>query len=376
MASKRALLGWIVCCGVAAAAIGCSARENNPSRSDGGAATCTMDNQCDDSIACTLDTCGAGGACQHNAINERCATGETCSPIRGCTNETTCTMNSDCDDAVDCTLDTCGVGNVCRHMALNERCTNGGTCHVTQGCQAPIGCSTMAECDDEIACTVDTCGVDRACRHMAVDSRCPSGQMCSSTTGCTLPCNAGAPNPDEACQDGNVCNGREVCVAEFGCMASDTPLMCDDGVACTTNTCVNETGCVYTCDPTISGCTCGGPTTYAGTYDITPSVAQSCVFGMVNYDFSSIVVTLVGPILTFDAGIHMDTRMTQASPALPAFDVVGTISGGCTETYRIMGTFTETGFTGTWTARYVGECSIGIDDCVNQTIPITGTRRL
>ena len=134
-------------------ASGCG-KGKDPRRGDAGM-PCSADSDCDDGIPCTADTCGVGGVCRANPIDERCMGGTVCDPAMGCITEMECSMDSECDDTIDCTLDACGVGGVCNHMALNERCMAGEACDPSMGgCVAGSGCGSDADCDDSIACTL------------------------------------------------------------------------------------------------------------------------------------------------------------------------------------------------------------------------------
>lgn len=88
------------------------------------AAPCAAAPDCDDGVACTVETC-ADTQCSYVAL-------------AGC-----CALASDCDDDDACTQDAC-VAGACSHSVQN----------------AP-GC---CDCDDEDPCTVDTCGAE-VCTH-------------------------------------------------------------------------------------------------------------------------------------------------------------------------------------------------------------------
>lgn len=87
---------------------------------------CTSDAQCNDSNACTTDTCNSG-TCVNTLItcndNDAC-TNDTCNPASGCVY-----TPLDCNDGDSCTVDTC-VGGSCQHVV---------------------------DCDDGNPCTVDSC---------------------------------------------------------------------------------------------------------------------------------------------------------------------------------------------------------------------------
>lgn len=114
--------------------------------------TCTDATMCDDSITCTLDTCNVGNVCGHQPITSLCsAPTPVCNPSMGCVAGTVpgCTGSADCNDSIDCTVDTCGVDALCHHMTVDSLCTvTGQTCNATQGCVMVHGCTTAADCMD------------------------------------------------------------------------------------------------------------------------------------------------------------------------------------------------------------------------------------
>lgn len=111
--------------------------------------TCTDSTMCDDGIACTLDTCNVGNVCGHQTINSMCtAPTPICSATMGCIAGVTpqCTTASQCDDSVACTVDSCGVDMMCHHMTVDSSCPMGQTCNATTGCAMPHPCTTFADC--------------------------------------------------------------------------------------------------------------------------------------------------------------------------------------------------------------------------------------
>jgi len=358
------------------------------SRDTGVPELCSTAADCDDSFACTIDACGAGATCEHTPIDERCATGESCRPGRGCVAETECLSAADCDDGVPCTLDMCIVGNMCDHIGVNERCPSGNTCDVVMGCVGPMGCMTAAECDDAHACTIDACGADMTCQYTALDERCPMGEICSPSIGCTLPCTA-----DEECQDGVFCNGREICTTEFGCGPATTPRVCMDADSCTVDACDTTADmCTFLCNTADASCMC--PTfmpTYAGTFDISPSPMQACgLDGMtppvfqVDYNITEVTFMYVPTLLSVTVDVPRAgsaSALTQMpAPMGPDFNVSTIVAGSCEEHYRLMGRFTDADtFTALWTAMYVEVslfgCLFPTSPCMNMSMMVTGTRR-
>ncbi len=362
---------------------------------DGGTTRCDRDEDCDDGLPCTIDSCGVGNACRFDPIDERCPGAQICEVGRGCVDEPSCRSDEECDDGFRCTLDSCGVGGECRNMPLDELCSSAGPGSLCDpatgmpgtGCTEATGCTGDEDCDDAVPCTLDTCGVDMACTHTPVNERCDAGEVCTAT-GCfaSMPCET-----DDDCQDGNFCNGREVCEPEFGCRPAPAPRVCDDSDPCTVDRCDTDADmCVFACDASMSGCAC--PTVEvpcAGVFDLTPAPAQTCAADLlgggppqVDYNVTEVEFTCVGPVVSVD-GRNIQNPMANAPLTQSmrstdgTFDVSLVVPGGdlgCTETYRLRGRFVdEDTFEATWTATYTGLC-IG-SGCVNQSIMVTGRRR-
>ncbi len=356
-----------------------------------GAMSCTSDADCDDTFDCTIDTCGVGGSCRYDAIDERCSDGLVCEPGRGCVSEASCGSDEDCDDDLSCTIDRCGVGGECSHTGVDERCEGpGATCDpesgvAPTGCTESTGCASDADCDDMIDCTVDSCTVDETCDHTAVDERCADGEVCSATSGCfeTTPCDV-----DADCDDGNFCNGIETCVPEFGCQPPETPRMCDDTDDCTVDSCNTDLDmCVFACDTSRPECECPVvEVPCSGIFDITPALTEQCapMSGggfQVDFNITELEFTCLGPVLSVDARnlptVDGNTQMTQdPRPTDGSFDVLAVRTGMCEERYRLAGSFTDADtFTGTFTATYGDALCELLSGCTSQTVMVTGTRR-
>jgi hypothetical protein len=341
---------------------------------------CLVSEACDDGIACTVDVCAVGGVCEHAPQDALCPTGQSCDRTRGCVTGSACTSSAECDDGVACTADACAIGGRCEHRPLDALCTGAGeTCDPLRGC-VRTGCVGDVDCDDGVACTVDTCAVGGRCENVPVNARCPMGQVCGRS-GCfeMRPCTTNA-----ECQNGTFCDGEELCDPEFGCQPAPASRNCDDRNPCTVDACDPAADmCVYTCTDAPAGCPMcpSAPPDYNGTYAIFPAPRQTCAFGMVNYDISSVRFTFAGGILQIMAGPFTLSQPGPTSGTGPTadgrFDASYEITGGCTERYRLEGAFMGPDrFTATWTATYVStdgfSCALG--GCRDQTISVTGTR--
>ncbi|KAL7543030.1 hypothetical protein ACHAXR_012487, partial [Thalassiosira sp. AJA248-18] len=180
---------------------------------------------CDDSNACTIDTCDptVPGLCVHTPV-------ECDNDDNACNGEFSCDAATgecveiappqDCDDGNACTVDSCDstLPGLCVHTPLV--CDDGNACNGEFSCDAATGScvedAPPVDCNDDNACTVDSC-----------DPTLPG--LCLHT--------------DVVCDDGNACNGVFSCNAESGCVEDAPPVDCDDGNACT----------VDTCDPAVPG---------------------------------------------------------------------------------------------------------------------------
>lgn len=179
---------------------------------------CSSAAQCNDSNACTTDTCNAQGSCV-NTPNYNTAT-QCCNP----TNGALMTIS----DGNECTVDSCNTGtgavthtnapsgSACGNPA-NSQCDLADTCNASGQCQSNIlpsgaacGSTTHTACD-----FADTCNGAGTCLANIQ----PAGTACGSPS--SGPCD----NPD-------TCNGTGTCLTNT--LANNTP--CDDSLFCTVNT--------------------------------------------------------------------------------------------------------------------------------------------
>jgi hypothetical protein len=344
---------------------------------------CSISAECDDGFDCTVDTCGVDMICTYTTIDAVCTgAGERCVVGQGCTTSVSCTSSAQCDDLIACTVDSCGASRTCEHQAVSALCTDPmlPTCDVVRGCVAgSTRCTSSAECDDMVGCTVDTCGAGGMCAHTPVDSMCDTmaGEVCTST-GCRVPMTC---TTEEECQDGNFCNGRERCVPELGCAPATMMPRCDDGDGCTRDSCEPAAGCVYTCDDTMPACMCGGEVSCVGRFMLSPRLFNQCIDdGMggyqVSYDVQLVDIavvagqTLVTPVAPGSA--HFGT-LSDATASCPMVTATASVSGGVTERYTLNVTFADSDhFSGTFTANLGGLG--GLLGCEEGAIPVDGVR--
>jgi hypothetical protein len=127
-----------------------------------------------------------------------------------------CMNDAACDDGIACTLDQCNAATGdCANTPQDAECDDGFFCNGPEWCDASLGCRTsvMPTCDDGVDCTDDYCdfGEDRCVNE-------PWNEFCDNLI---------------------FCDGAEWCHATAGCQAG-TPVDCDDGVACTADSCDEE----------------------------------------------------------------------------------------------------------------------------------------
>lgn len=291
-----------------------AARDTGPPRA------CTDDLQCDDMNACTDDTCGPAGTCEHVSMvcddRDPC-TGDECDPGLGscrtfpavdgtvCTGGTccggacldtqgdpthcgasceacapgdVCTMGvctctgglQDCDPAPGCesnpTSDArnCGrCGNAC--SPPNPACIDG----VCGACAAPSDCS-----DDGLACTGPATCTDGACDYPLLPGTCLVAGVCydAGQASAGNPCMTCQPTRSTtsltaatgtSCDDGLFCTTGDACSAGGSC--AGTPRDCGDSFSCTTETCDEARD---TCDVVVaSGCLISGACVASGAAD-------------------------------------------------------------------------------------------------------------
>ncbi len=218
---------------------------------------CVFDTDCDDTVACTVDTCVANG-CVFTPVDTNCvddglfctgteicdpsldciSTGDPC-PVGQFCNDTTdvcdeCVIDSDCDDLQFCTgVETC-VGGTC--VASGDPCLVGEFCNETlDTCDE---CVLDTDCTDNVGCTDDTC-INGACVFTVNNLNCPDDTLfCNGTEFCdaALDCQ----NTGDPCAVGTFCNDTTDLCDECA-----LDIDCDDVVPCTDDTCVLGS-CVFT----------------------------------------------------------------------------------------------------------------------------------
>jgi len=214
-----------------------------------GAGTCTQTSvSCNDSNACTTDTCSTVSAwnttCTHTPVsctslfpNANGCSPLSCDIIKGCQ-----VGNVSCDDSNPCTVDSCSSTGL-----TTSNCVHTPVCSSTDPCN-PSVCSTSTgacsvvpvDCDDNNNCTADSCAVSSGL------ATCVNAQK-----NCTVV---------DLCQPANCDSVTGACVV--------TPVNCDDGILCTLDSCLAGI-CSHVLNPCLdnSNCTVDSCNNTAGTID-------------------------------------------------------------------------------------------------------------
>lgn len=211
---------------------------------------CRSNNECNDDINCTEDTCH-NGDCQSIPDNTKCQAGETCEPDRGgCFKAKSCFNDEQCDDGLDCTVEGCNTQTkLCETIYDDARCSAGSVClpehpwaDYESGCARGKRCTSVADCRSEFACVTGECYF-KLCKMVPNDVACDDNINCTQDS-CQL--DVGCLNtPDNySCDDNNFCNGEETCDVQQGCQPGLIPT-CDDQISCTADSCDPGYGCQH-----------------------------------------------------------------------------------------------------------------------------------
>jgi len=151
-------------------------------------AGCSADLDCNDFIACTLDTCVAG-TCNHDPDSTKCADEKICNGVETCDPKFGCTSGApvDCDDGIPCTYDLCqDPAGTCIHYPQDHLCDDDTFCNGVEVCDPIQGCikGTPVTCNDGIPCTDDVCDerLD-TCKGVPNNDLCPCNETCDPSQG-------------------------------------------------------------------------------------------------------------------------------------------------------------------------------------------------
>jgi hypothetical protein len=313
-------------------------------------------------------------------------------------------VDDDCDGAADdgfaCSPGAAGPCPTACGSTGSRSCTGGCTWDLCVN--PPESCNGMdddcdAACDDGFACCR---GSTRACSALgffAGTAVCRDDCGSFDTSGCT-DCGDGVRDPGEACDGADL--GVTGCAAlgtgfapggtlrcAAGCMYDtsgctrcgngmiDAGEQCD-GTALGGATCAGlgmgftggTLGCSAACRYVTSACTAFDP---SGLFSASPTVSYSCAFGLVSLAINRFTFSDSGAVLTVSgAPCVMSGPSARSSRNI---NVTCSLAGTCTETYSLIGSFTDDNrWSGTFSATFTGGSSCF--DCTNQSRVVSGTR--
>ncbi|MBM4355118.1 MAG: hypothetical protein FJ109_15260 [Deltaproteobacteria bacterium] len=188
---------------------------------------------CDDGIACTMDSC-IGGKCEHQPDDSLCQKGSECltwhcDPLegcqmeahtgKGCSNSDLCATNPHCNEKGECVHD--GI-----KPCPDQQCLKGGSCQPLSGECTYEDVLDGPGCDDSNPCTdADECK-EGVCQGIFVPEKC----KCSNDAECSV------------FEDGDLCNGTLLCLdglcqvdlkSIIICPQSPSPCIAIEGAAST-----------------------------------------------------------------------------------------------------------------------------------------------
>ena len=268
----------------------------------------TIAGACDDGFDCTDDVCDPDQGCTHTPV----ADGTACATVNGssiCFTDSSCLggvcqanvtgAQIDCDDSVACTVDTCDSVNGCVNTPTDTECpalTNNQcsdwVCDPINDCQIefyPDGTG----CFDGSTCTTDDHCESGFCMGTPQDNLCDAGEcqvpICQVTmimgantttaicavTDATIGTSCGL---EDECNKDFECDGGGNCVAQTIITADD----CDEGNPCATYSCDVDKGCVQEY-LTLNGTQCGATYNNNGTCFLN----SACLMGTCTPDVGS-----------------------------------------------------------------------------------------
>ncbi len=203
---------------------------------------------CNDGNACTKDSCDKAKGCVYAATDgAACDDGDLCT-IKDTCKDKACNPGAkkNCDDSNACTTNTCNPKSGCLSFNNSDLCDDGDKCTLKDFCVAGE-CTAGApmKCVDTQLCTLDYCDkASGACKHDKV----PASKVCDDGIGCTVEaCNATTgcsyTVQDSKCDDGLDCT-VDKCFAGKGCLHTPSNAACDKGAECTVYTCAVGKGCI------------------------------------------------------------------------------------------------------------------------------------
>ncbi len=198
--------------------------------------------ECDDSTACTVDTCDGAGGCVYTAAANFCVIDNACYADTATNPDNSCLA---CKVAIaddDWTAFT---------ASENVSCDDGRPCTQDDECTAGLCLGNPYTCGDDKSCTDDVCDGEGGCTYPVKVGNCLIGGDCftegarQNATSCNV-CDDATPTAWSpattalTCNDTNTCTKDDVCA---GATCAGTAYSCDDAAACTADACNGTGGC-------------------------------------------------------------------------------------------------------------------------------------
>ncbi len=217
--------------------------------------TCTPLNLCETSV-CNTDT----GACETTPVvcdDTVACTLDTCDPKQGCVITYDATQ---CGDNNVCTNDACTDMGCVHENATDIACDDGNPCSVNDICVMGTCIGVAADCNDNSTCTDDSCDSNSGnCVNTPIGGVCDDGSDCTKNDSCVNGICLGQALPVCSCNknsdcapfdDGNLCNGIYQCnSATHGCYFDPNTIVVCEGInnsLCAHEVCNTSTGvCEY-----------------------------------------------------------------------------------------------------------------------------------
>jgi hypothetical protein len=203
---------------------------------------------CDDAVACTVDSCSASGSCLHTPTSSLCADNGVCHPTRGCLVGSICGSPSECVDNDPCTRDEmCDASSATCVFAPLDNDEDG---------EVPLVCggTDCNDADDSVGA-----GGDERCGN-GVDDDC-NGVIDTDATLASDPSLRSSESDCGSC--GNTCTQGDTCY-QGECVACGTTgapccnAFCDSATSCAGGTCTNGGSCVRDGGSATCSAPCGG----------------------------------------------------------------------------------------------------------------------
>lgn len=198
---------------------------------------------CNDANPCTLDTCDEGIGCAFESKSNGTPCDLPGGGVGSC-QEGICQDGepTDCNDNIACTIDSDLGNGECQHTPNHLLCDDNEACNGLELCDVVEGClpGDGLVCDDGTACTDDSCDAN-GCVYTPNVAKCDDGNPCTADSCGANGCEH-APQAGD-CNDNNPCTAGESC--SNGQCTGGAPTVCDDGIECTADSCQAGVGCVF-----------------------------------------------------------------------------------------------------------------------------------